>query len=400
MTNPLGGGNFFEGFLGDLLRMISTQEPVNWELTRQFAHSVATEGQPEANVDPLERIRLEELMRVADLQVSNATGMTTSATGRSLSVLAVSPSQWAWHTLEAWRPLMECLAKALSRGPQDEQEPPLPDLRDEEGAGDLTAMLEKWAAAMGPTLLGLQFGSTVGHLARRTMGQYDLPIPRPASDELLIVPDNSRVFARDWSLPLDEVRLWLCVSEVTHHALVSKPHMRARLEELLQGYCGGFHPDPGALEERLSGLDPGDPAALQAALGDPSALLGDMQTEDQRAILRQLSALTSVMEGYVDWVVDTVGQKLIQSFGSIAEALRRHRVERGEGERFVERLFGFELGQDQFDRGSAFIRGVIERAGIEALDRLWASARNLPTPAELDAPGLWLERIDLPTEAD
>jgi hypothetical protein len=30
------------------------------------------------------------------------------------------------------------------------------------------------------------------------------------------------------------------------------------------------------------------------------------------------------------------------------------------------------------------------------LARLWRTRRELPTPAEVDAPGLWLERIDLP----
>ena len=34
----------------------------------------------------------------------------------------------------------------------------------------------------------------------------------------------------------------------------------------------------------------------------------------------------------------------------------------------------------------------------EGLDRLWQSERNLPTPNEVDAPGLWLARIDLPDE--
>jgi uncharacterized protein (DUF2342 family) len=42
------------------------------------------------------------------------------------------------------------------------------------------------------------------------------------------------------------------------------------------------------------------------------------------------------------------------------------------------------------------VRGVLERAGDEGLSRLWHSERELPTPAEVDAPGLWLERIDLP----
>ena len=41
-----------------------------------------------------------------------------------------------------------------------------------------------------------------------------------------------------------------------------------------------------------------------------------------------------------------------------------------------------------------------ERDGFEALARLWAQEANLPTPAEIDAPGLWLARIDLPTDDD
>ena len=44
------------------------------------------------------------------------------------------------------------------------------------------------------------------------------------------------------------------------------------------------------------------------------------------------------------------------------------------------------------------MQGVVERAGEDGLSRLWTSERELPTPAELDAPGLWLARIDLPDD--
>lgn len=47
---------------------------------------------------------------------------------------------------------------------------------------------------------------------------------------------------------------------------------------------------------------------------------------------------------------------------------------------------------------------MVERAGIEGLDRLWADEADLPTPAELDAPGLWLARLgvdfELPTDIE
>jgi len=158
----------------------------------------------------------------------------------------------------------------------------------------------------------------------------------------------------------------------------------------------GFQPDTGALDSRLEGIDPMNPESLQAVLGDPETLLGAMQSPGQDATRRQLDALTAAIEGYVDHVLDSIGERLLGSYRSLTEALRRRRVERGDGDKFVERLFGLELGQAQYDRGSAFVDGVVERAGEDGLARLWRSARELPTPAEIDAPGLWLERIDIP----
>jgi uncharacterized protein (DUF2342 family) len=97
----------------------------------------------------------------------------------------------------------------------------------------------------------------------------------------------------------------------------------------------------------------------------------------------------------VDHVVDVVGAELITDYPMLTEALRRRRVEAAAADRFVERLFGLELTQATYERGSTFVAGVLERAGEDGLRRLWDSDELLPTPAEVDAPGLWLARIDL-----
>jgi putative hydrolase len=249
----------------------------------------------------------------------------------------------------------------------------------------------------GPVMLGMQSGFTVGHLARGAFGQYGLPIPRPPSDDLLVVPAAIDAFASDWSLPNDDVALWVELSEIAHHAVLARPHVRERIESLLNAYVAAFRPDPTALEGKLDDLDLANPAALQDVLSDPEVLLGAMQTPEQHEMHARLEAIVAAVEGYVDHVVDTVGRTLIGSFGPLTEALRRQRVERGDGDKFVERLFGLELGQAQFERGDAFIAGVLERAGEEGLARLWHSEHELPTPAEIDAPGLWLARIDIPT---
>ena len=368
--------------------MLQQQGPVSWDAARQLAASIATEGVSEPNIDPLDRIKLEQLARVAELQVTNATGLDVAATVRP-----VTRTQWIQHTLTSHRELFEALAGSLgpnmAAGITDDAD----DIDD-----PMAKMLGGIMQAFSPVMLGMTAGSMLGHLARRSFGQYDLPIPRPPSDELMIVLSNLDEFGREWSLPEDDLRLWVCVHEVCRHAVLSIPHVRARLESLLSEYVAGFEPDSGSLESKLGELEVSDMSGLddmQQLFGDPEMLLGAIQSPAQRELLPRVEAIVAVIVGYVDLVMDEIGHGLIGSYGMVTEAMRRRRVTADPSDRFVERLLGLELTQAQYDRGSAFVAGIVERAGREALDRLWLSERELPTPAEVDAPGLWLARIDL-----
>jgi putative hydrolase len=127
---------------------------------------------------------------------------------------------------------------------------------------------------------------------------------------------------------------------------------------------------------------------------NPERVLGAMQSPRQEAPREELQRLTSVIDGYADHVLETIGRRLIPSFDRIHEAMKRHRVERGEAERFIEGLLGLKLERAHYERGEAFCRGVVERAGLDGLNRMWERESMLPTPAELDAPGLWLARIE------
>jgi putative hydrolase len=372
---------------GDLAKLFVSQGPVNWEIARQMAQFIAVGGTAEGNVEPLERIRLEELVRVAELHVGSETGLPTSVTGGVLSADVVGRGEWAARALQDYHDLLERLAASLGT---------TADVEAPEGAGDAADFLGSLGQVLAPVMMGFQSGSMVGHLAQQAFGQYDLPIPRPLADRIVLVPANIDAFAADWSLPVDDLRLWVCLEEVAHHAVLGRPHVRARLESLLREYVSGFRPDSSALESRFGELDPTDPASIQVAMSDPESLLGALQSPDQQTLLPRIEATVCAVEGWVDHVMDKVGRRLIGSYSSLSEALKRRRVERGEGDRFVERMLGLELGQAQYDRGAAFVRGVVERAGEDALARLWHSERLLPTPAEVDAPGLWLERIDLP----
>lgn len=406
------GGNPFEGmpFFGDLLKMLGTQGPVQWDGARQLALSIATGGESEPNVDPVERMRFEQLARVADLQVAQATGLSPSTTGRAITITPVTRTQWALTTLDAYKPLIEKMAVALHPPTEgDGTHPSLPTdpfaVEQPGGVDPTEAWLGQIMGLLSPMLLGMTTGSLVGHLATRSFGLYDLPIPRPASDDLLVIAANVEAFGDDWSMAGDDLRLWICLHQLTHHAVLGLPHVRARLDELLGDYASAFESDPDALGDKLTDLevDPtgGDPMArFQELMGDPEVILGAVRSPRQQEILPWLEALVTVVVGYVDHTMDRIGAGLIGSYDQITEAMRRRRVEASSSDRFVERLLGLDLTQDHFDRGRAFIDGVADRAGTEALERLWGAVEDLPTPNEVAAPGLWLARVGIEVELD
>ncbi len=372
---------------GDLARWFGGQGPVNWDVARQTAMWIATDGVSEPNVEPLERLRMEELLRAADLHVGEATGLSTSVAGGVLSALPVTKGDWALHSMEAYRPFLERLAGALAKSGRPESQP-----------DPATALLGDLGKILVPVLLGVQSGYMVGHLARRSMGQYDQPLPRLPADQLLVVPANIDAFATEWSLPAPDLRMWVCIREVATHAVLGRPHVRARLHGLIDEYVSRFEVDPDAVEHSFGDLDPNDPQALQSVLGNPETLLGAVQTDAQREVLVRLGTLTTTITGYVDHIMDVVGHGLVGAYEMVTEAMRRRRAEPSEGDRFASRLVGLALEPAQYERGEAFAEGVVDRAGQDGLRRLWHSEKELPTSAELDAPGLWLARIDLPED--
>lgn len=377
---PAGGSSPLEGlpFFAELARIPGGDEPVHWDVARRVAAWVAAGGRPEPPVEQADAAQLTELGRVAELAVAGVPGPApASASAGPLVVAAATRGEWALRALDAQRPLLDALARSLAG-----DRPPDPDHRP--------------AGLAPPVLEGLIFGWMMGQLARRSLGQYDPPLPRPPTARLSIVAANLDELADEWGLPRDEVRLWACLQDVAHHAVLGLAHVRDAVGSLLRRYVEAFEVGTGALAEELEAVDPGDPASLRSALGDPEAVVAGVQTPAQAEVLARLEAVAAVVEGWVGRVVDGIGGRLLGHYPALQEVVRRRRAEASWGDRYVARLLGVGLRQPAYERGRRFVGGVVERAGEEGLARLWASERELPTPAEVDAPGLWLARLALP----
>jgi len=391
-SGPPGNDPFGEiPFIGELIRMMQGQGGSPQDAPRQIAHSIANDGQSEANVDPTDRMAVEELVRVAQLQVASATGLELERSG-PVRVEVVNRSQWADRTINDYRPLFDALSSSLSAGFE------LPS--DMATDDPMASMIQSLSKMMAPMMSSMTTGTMVGNLARRTLGGYDLPVPRPPNQPLLIALPNVDGFGEEWSLPREDLRLWVCLHEVAHHAVMAVPHIRERITDLLSRHAAGFSSDPESIEQKLGGFDlsqgPDVFADLQSILGDPETILGAVRSPEQEALQPDLTALVAAITGYVDHVMDSIGMSLIGSYPMLTEALRRRRVEADKADRFVERILGLELDRAQYERGAAFATGVVERAGEDGLARMFDRVENLPTRSEVDAPGLWLARIDLP----
>ena len=289
-------------FLNDMMKAMASQGPLNWELAAQAAAAAARGDTPDTDTDPATRIAYNRLADIADMHVRQITGLPTGPNDTHTEILTTTRALWAHRTLTDLRPLFTDLAAALTRPQQGDQGDPM------------SAMIAQMSAFLFPTLMGITVGSMIGSLAQRAFGQYDLPLARPHTSEILVVAASVESFASDWSIPPDDLRMWVLTHELTSHAVLATPAVTDGLMESVKRHVGSFRPDPAAFMSAMGDIDPSDPAALetlQRTLGDPMTIVGAMRSPEQEALAPFLDARVAAVTGYVDHVVDAVGSRIL-----------------------------------------------------------------------------------------
>lgn len=465
--------------LSDLLGMMGKGGPQPWDFASQFAISVASEGNPEANIDPLVRMEYERLAPVAQLHVEEVTGFPLDVPGTTSELRVVTRQSWAREALEAWRPLFSELTGAIAEsGPSAPAGPgslgksatdglpeapgggSLGDLGggsprqgsggasdifggglpgglsgnlpgsfggggfpsdssggfpaglfggygdDLEGAGDgeddfrmgaMGELLARWLSAMQPMLVGLQLGYAVGHLARHVMGRSEVPLPWEPRRGLLVVAPNVEAFAGSWDLPLDEMRLWVLMREMISHAIWQRPTLSRAFRDLAHSYARSYQerPEDADMMSSFEAPDLTDPDLMERLLDDPASFLGSLRSQSQRELAEQLRLIVTVIDGFVEFSLMKASEGLLSTTGRIEEALRRARMNKDRPLALLTTMFGVATQPGDLERGRGFVSGVVQRGGQDQLRRLWYEARMLPKPPEVEAPGLWLARLEM-----
>ncbi len=347
-----------------LAELLQSEGPINWRLAREIAESVSGQAEP---VEPWVAEEYQELAHTAALLIDEAGPLDPAAS--TTTVHTVDRRGWASANIESFTYLGDSLAGAFG------------------GAGPLPGPLQP----LGPALIGMQMGSTVGLMAHRVLGQFDVGLPAASGSGIYFVVPNIESFAADHDLEIRQTRLWMALHEVAHQAQFSIPWVREHFLALVDGYLSNVRFDFEAMQRALEEIQ--DPSELERLMSDPAALGGLVVDPEQQEALVEIQAFLATMEGSADWLVERASGELIPEGPRLREAVDRRRAEPTQGEEALQRMLGLELRRSQYRTGARFCAEVERRWGPDEVHRLWEDADSLPTATELEDVVGWAARV-------
>lgn len=246
-------------------------------------------------------------------------------------------------------------------------------------------------------LLSTQMGVLLGYLARRVLGQYDLSLlgKEPVSaGRLYFVEPNISGVQSELGLDPDDFRLWIALHETTHaYEFEAYPWVREYFNTLLEEYFGLLSNDLLEFGNGMGGVR-GIMDRLRANMNTGENWIEAVMSKEQRALFVKLQALMSIIEGYSNYIMNAVGERLLPSYATIKERVEQRATNRSQIEKLFIRITGLALKMEQYRLGETFINRIVALRGIETANRIWEGPDYVPTLEELRNPESWLERID------
>ena len=362
----------------ELSKVLSWRDgPVNWELARQIAGSVAV---GEDRVAPLGGADHQEVtadIRIAELWLSETTGLAIPS--HIVGARAATPGDWAEHAAGAYTELIEPIAAKVTRALSDHAP---------QGEGP-EAMMGRAVAQIVPMFMGMQVGTILGTLAREVTGSGDVALPGSEGD-VLIVTSAVDAVAADYHLDPKQARLWIALRETARRMVYDGTGwVRGHFFGAYHNYVASMDIDLAAGIERLQQFDLSDPALLQEALADETLFALEASPQTAAAASR-VSGLLALIDAYTDASVEAAFARAGDP-APLAEAFRRRAVSEGRGARMFGGFIGLEAPRNR--RATAtFVREVLASGGWGVLNRMVEDADSLPSDEEIGDPAAWRAR--------
>ncbi len=161
---------------------------------------------------------------------------------------------------------------------------------------------------------GLQVGGVLAYLGGRVLGQYDPFGGTDGEGRLLLVAPNVYAAQQALNVPSADFGMWVCLHEATHRLqFTAVPWLRDYFAQEVGRFLSMADGTRGGILERL----PETISAIRGSGGDSLVLVELLQGPEQRAVLDRLLALTTLLEGHADHVMDAAGPEVVPSVETI-----------------------------------------------------------------------------------
>ncbi|MEJ2867220.1 zinc-dependent metalloprotease [Actinomycetospora sp. OC33-EN08] len=250
-------------------------------------------------------------------------------------------------------------------------------------------LLARVAGGVTATVAGAQMGGLLAFLSTKVLGQYD-PFAGPDhAGRLLLVAPNVTAARQALDVDAEDFALWVCVHEATHRLqFTAVPWLREHFRDEVTAFASGMESGVSAALERLPEIT----RALRSRSGDVS-MLELLQGPEQGAILDRLLALTTLLEGHAEHVMDEVGPAVIPSVSTIRGRFTARRRGGGPVDRLLRVLLGVQAKVKQYEQGRVFVDEVVGTIGMEGFNAVWTSPDTLPRRSEITDPSAWMDRV-------
>jgi coenzyme F420 biosynthesis associated uncharacterized protein len=248
------------------------------------------------------------------------------------------------------------------------------------------------AERVGGRVTGVQVGVVLGFLSGKVLGQFEF-FDRSGGQLLLVAP-NLVAVERQLKVDPRDFRLWVCLHEVTHRVqFTAVPWLRQHMFDEVDALTATIETDPAEMRKRLSGAV-GELVKVVRGQGNGAGLMSVLATPEQREVLDRVTAFMSLVEGHAEYVMNAVSPTVIPSQKVIESRFSSRRRRGGNPlDRLLRRLLGMEAKTRQYVDGSAFVRTVVDRIGVDDFNAIWSSRETLPTKAEISDPQQWIARV-------
>ena len=246
--------------------------------------------------------------------------------------------------------------------------------------------------AVGGKVTGAQAGALLGFMSGKVLGQFEF-FDRAEGQLLLVAPNIVEVEANLGVVPSD-FRLWVCLHEVTHRVqFTAVPWMRQHMLDEVANLTELMDVDASEMRARI-GRALAELVRTVRGQGEGDGIMAALATPEQQVVIDRLTAFMSLVEGHAEYVMNAVSPQVIPTQKFIEARFAARRRKGGNPlDKVMRRLLGLDAKTRQYVEGSAFVRGVVDRVGLDGFNAVWTSPAELPTRAELRAPEDWVTRV-------